>query len=170
MPMATDRNRNLSLVYMWLAIIVIIVLLVLSKWVAPTFNNIQKRSALRNLEAEFDQLRHPEGTTLVTRQTTAGLLTDTSASCDFFIGDVRSYDGVQSQIVDWYAAQTVKDEKIGLIFIENGEVPSADTAQLPLTLTSLSRWEVNPVQKDQPLYIVYLFQLGRDTETKIECQ
>ena len=170
MPMPTDRNRNLSLVYVWLAIIVIVLLQVLSKWVAPAFNNIQKEATLRNLEAEFDEIRHPEVTMLIVRQKTAGLLTNTSETCDFFIGDVRSYDGEKGQIADWYAAQKVKDEEIGLIFIENGEVPLTDKAQLPIMLASLSQWEVNPTQQDQPLYIVYLFQLGQDAETKIDCQ
>ena len=170
MPMPSDRNRDPSLIYVWLAIIAIILMQILSKRVEPVFRNLEKEMALQDLEAEFDGIQHPEKTTPLARQKAAGLFTETSQACDFFIGEIRSYTGEKDQIVNWYADQKVGEGEIGLTFIENREIPASDQAHLPNTLTSLSQWEVDPAQGNQPLYIVYILLYGQDAKNKIECQ
>lgn len=136
----------------------------------PVIRNIEKETVLQELETEFDEMRHPEGTTPVARQKTTGLLTDTSEACDFFIGEIRSYGGDNNQIVDWYAGQKAGDEEISLIFIDNRDIATSDQVQFSITLASLSQWELDLAQQNQPLYIVCTFLSGNEADIKIECQ
>mgnify|MGYP001466249896 CR=1 FL=1 len=172
MPMPTHRNTNLSPLYAMLALSVILCLSVLSKCgVLPTVNDAVKKSALQDLESDFNTVRHPEQTERVDLQKGIGRLTGDSRNCDIFVGEVRSYGGDRDAITTTYASQTLQGRgEIRVIFIEANDIPAADRPDLPTAFNSLSQWDISPASLEQSLYLIYVFIRDYNPGTKIDCQ
>jgi hypothetical protein len=169
MPMPTDRNTEPSFIYAVLAVLVIICMSIVSRCTKPMMNNVLKDMKLQEIEVAFSEIQHPGQTERITLQKAAGLLTDSSKSCDFFVGEVRSYSDNQDQILAYYAGQKVKsDGEIRVIFIEDKTIPVANKPDLPDAFNALSQWNIDPTRLEQPLYIVFVFL--REYDKNIECR
>jgi predicted PurR-regulated permease PerM len=99
MPMPTDRNVDYSLLYVLLALVVIVVLAIVGPSVSSILNKIPQNVALQEFETAFRDVQHPAGTERLALRTEVGDFADGERGCDFFVGQVRAYDGDQESIL-----------------------------------------------------------------------
>jgi hypothetical protein len=170
MPMPTDRNVNYSLIYVLLAMVVICFLAIAGPLVIePALNNLKKNMALREFETAFQDVQHAAGTERLALRTEAGSFADSERGCDFFVGQVRRYDGSQETILAAYAHQEVKGNPVHVLFIENGQIPVRMSRSLPEPLNDLAGWELPSGAEQQPLYMVYLSVVGDEGNMGLDC-
>lgn len=162
----------MSLIKVIIAILVIICISIISPLVIkPKMNDMAKDLALQELETAFNTINHPDNTERVSLEKVAGTLTDHSQGCDFFIGEVRSYQGPRDNIRAFYAGKSIKDYGVvRVIFIEDNSIPEANQSELPNNFNTLSQWNLEPTRLLQSLYIVYVFSIEHKTGFDIQCQ
>lgn len=171
MPMPYGRNVDYSLIKVWLAVIVIVLLTVLGDSVIlPAFNNLQRSIELQGIEATFKELRHPIGTERLSLRTAAGDFSDSEQGCDFYVGEVRSFDGDEEIILAAYADQVVRDNPLQVLFLEGGEIAPQTSYSLPEPLNDLDEWELPSDVGRSRLYMVYLAIEGYAGEQELDCR
>lgn len=171
MPMPTDRNIDYSLIYVWIAIVVIIFLAIAGPLVIePAMDNAMQNIALQEFEKAFQDVQHPAGTERLSLRTKVGDFSNSEQGCDFFVGEVRRYDGSQETILAAYADQKVEDNPIQVLFIEDGQIPAPMSHSLPEPLNDLAEWELASNADQQPLYLVYLFVVGDEGDMRLDCR
>jgi hypothetical protein len=171
MPMPSYRNTNYSLIYATLAIMVICCLTFAGpRYIRPATNKILGGIELRNYEKAFQDLQHPVGTTPLSLRTTMGVLTDAEQGCDFFVGEVRQFDGTQESISTAYTDQSVNDVPIQVAFLEDGQLPAQVGAFLPETINTLAGWDLPSGSAGHQMYLVYLLVVGFEGDLKLNCR
>jgi type II secretory pathway pseudopilin PulG len=169
--MPTDRNVDYSLIYVLLAVVVIAVLSIVgSRVIKPAMNNLQKDIALQEFETAFESVQHAAGTERLSLRTAAGDFTDSERGCDFFVGQVRAYDGDQEAVRAAYADQNVEGIPVQVLFVEDGQMPAQLSQSLPESLDGLAGWELAPNAAQQPLYVVYLLVAGYEGNMSLDCR
>ena len=169
MPMPYDRSTNYEMIYAFLAIIVICILNLLGPYVNTMFKNIERDITLQEFVTAFGKLQQPAQTTQVSLKTAVGRFSTSQTSCDFFVGELRSYPGNQDEVRAAYASQSVQNAgEIQVVFVENGEIMPPGGQPFPESLKTLERWESTPV--DQPLYIVYIVVTGYQGDSNLNCR
>jgi hypothetical protein len=171
MPMPTYRNVNYSLIYVLLALVIICLLTIAGPLVIdPATNNLKKSMALQEFKAAFQDVQHAAGTEHLSLHTEAGDFADGEQGCDFFVGQVRRYDGSQETILAAYAHQEVKGNPVHVLFIEDGQIPVQASHPLPEPLDDLAGWKLSSNAEQQPLYVVYLLVVGYEGSMGLDCR
>ena len=171
MPMATGRNKNYSLLYATLAIMVICCLTIEGpRFIKSAINEMLGGIELRGFEKAFQDLQHPPGTVHLSLRTTMGILTEAEQGCDFFVGEIRQFDGSQDVISTAYSDQLVSGNPIQVAFPEDGQLPVQVSAFLPEPINSLVGWDLPPGSAGKPMYLVYLLVVGFEGDLKLNCR
>ena len=169
--MATYRNVNHSLIYVMLAMVVICCLSIAGPFIIrPAMNNVVRAIALQEFETAFQEVQHPVGTESLSLRTTVGDFADSEQGCDFYVGEVRSYDGNEDVILAVYAHQVVRDNPIQVLFLEGGEIPVQMSHSLPEPLNDLMEWGLPSDAGQSPLYMVYVAVVGYEGDLGLDCQ
>ena len=171
MPMVMYKNTNYSLIYATLAVIVVCILTLAGPLlIKPAFNTNIGEIELNRYENAFQDLQHPAGTTSLSLRSTLGVLTDAVQGCDFFVGEIRQYDGDREAISTFYTDQSVSGSPIQVTFLEQGQLPGEVSAFLPESLNTLAGWDLPSGIEDQPMYLVYLLVVGYEGDLKLNCR
>jgi hypothetical protein len=86
-------------------------------------NNLTKNITLQEFETAFQDVQHAAGTERLSLRTAAGDFADSEQGCDFFVGEVRRYEGSQETILAAYTHQAVEGNPIQVLFIEGRQIP-----------------------------------------------
>ena len=171
MPMVMYKNTNYSLIYATLAVIVVCILTLAGPLlIKPAFIKNIGGIELNRYENAFQDLQHPAGTTSLSLRSTLGVLTDAVQGCDFFVGEVRQYDGDREAISTFYTDQSVSGSPIQVEFLEGGQMPAQVSAFLPDPINTLTGWELPPGSEGQNMYLVYLLVVGFEGDMKLNCR
>jgi hypothetical protein len=171
MPMPTYRNTNYSLIYVLLAMVLICGLAIAGPLVIrPAMNNLSGSIALNKYKIAFQDIQHPAGTERLALRTSMGDFTGIDQGCDFFVGEVRRYNGREDAIIGAYADQAISGNPLQVMFIEGGLIRTQVSNFLPEQLDNLSAWGLPPGAEQQPLYMVYLVVLDYEGDLRLDCQ
>jgi len=170
MPMPTYKNTNYSIFYATLAMVVICCLTFGGRLIRPAMNKIVSRVELRDYEKAFRTLEHPTGTTPLSLRTTSGVLMDAEQGCDFFVGEIRQFNGNHEVISSSYEEQPVSGNPLEVVFIENGLLPAKVSLFLPEPLNTFTGWDLPPASTGQPMYLVYLLVVGFEGDLELNCR
>lgn len=169
MPMPTDRNTDYSLIYAGVAIVIICCLSIAGpRVIKPAMNDLAGRVALQEFEAAFQEVQHPVGTERLSLRTATGDFAHSEQGCDFYVGEVRDYDGDQAEILAAYAHQEVRGNPVQVLFLDDGQIPAQMRDSLPEPLNDLAAWEL-PSDAGQQLYMVYLVVVGYEGNASLDC-
>jgi hypothetical protein len=169
--MPTDRNLDYSLIYVLLGMVVICFLVIAGPLViTPAFDTLKKNNALREFETAFQDVQHPVGTERFALRAEAGDFADSERGCDFFVGEVRRYDGGQEAILTAYESQQVAGNPVQVRFIEAGQMPVQIGQPLPVPLDDLAGWELPSAAAQRSLYLVYLWVAGYEGSLGLDCR
>ncbi len=109
-------------------------------------------------EKVFRQVQHPSGTSLV--KSFKEVSTANANDCGYLVGELRRYSGSRQAIQAFYANPTKGEQKVALLFVENGRFPADNIWSLPWAVSRISDWLASlPVPKDD-LYLIYIFEIG----------
>lgn len=125
-------------------------------------------SRMRKTERSFADIDHPLGSRLVKRVRRVGLMTGNSSHCDFFVGELRTYEGDRNKLQNYYQHATVwspitntyQKSAVDIIFIENGSIPDIWKEYLPRPFRTAKDWSLPTDTKNQQFYIVFFFDVG----------
>ena len=172
MPVPYDRNISYEPLYVLLAVIMMCCLNIAGPlFITPAMQKIGQDVALQEFETAFGALQHPGQTALISQKTAAGYLSNSQTGCDFFVGELRSYQGDQDKIRAAYTGQTVKNvDKIPVVFVENGLIQLESGQSFPELIKRLESWTPSQEQGEQPLYIVYIFVTGYQGYSNLDCR
>jgi hypothetical protein len=145
MPMPTYRNTNYSPIYVLLAMVLICGLAIIGPLVIrPAMNNLSGSIELHKFKTAFQDTQHPVGTERLALRTSMGDFTGIDQGCDFFVGEVRRYNGSIEIIKAAYADQAISGNPLQVVFIEEGLMPTQVSDFLPELLDNLAGWELPP--------------------------
>jgi hypothetical protein len=65
---------------------------------------------LNHLDQEFLLIKHPESTEYIKREKRMGLLDGNSNHCDYFVGELRTYNDSKEHICQFYQDITIRDQ------------------------------------------------------------
>ncbi len=158
MPMPYDRSKNYDLIYVLLAILTTACLSILGPWVIqPKFQEINRDLTLQTLERDYQAIQHPAQTGPLAFQAVFWNDAADKKGCNFFAGEIRTYQGEPAGVVSAYAAQNVKPTgAIQVLLLDGGAIPAEPTGGFPPVLRALEAWPLPPGTAEQPLYLVYL--------------
>lgn len=105
--MAIGRNRNYELIYVLIAMLVIICMCVLGRFTSEPMLHLAQDVQLREFEAALKSIQHPTQTKQISLKTLSGDIADSKKGCDYFVGEIRSYQGSRDEIINGYASQSV---------------------------------------------------------------
>jgi hypothetical protein len=125
--------------------------------------------ALYRYAREFRQMAHPADTTLVSYKTALGLITGNGNHCNYFIGELRRYNGDKQALLSFYDTERFAGLGSGLLFIENGAFPADAWESLPHGLDQLSAWLRPPTKATDPLYLVFTLHIDLNAGWDIRC-
>ena len=103
-------------------------------------------------------------------RTAMGDFTDSEQGCDFYVGEVRRYNGGEEVILAAYAHQAVSGNPIQVLFLEDGRIPDQMKHSLPEPLNDLAEWGLPSEAGQQPLYMVYLVVVGYEGDLRLDCR
>ena len=87
---------------------------------------------LESYSAAFRRVDHPTGSVRVDAQRRIGLLTGNGNHCDFFVGEVRRFDGDREDLRSFYGSQTVRGVgSLRLAFVDDGGFAADGETVLP---------------------------------------
>jgi hypothetical protein len=116
---------------------------------------------MSKFEHVFQSLPHPTNTHSLGFEKRFGLLVGNGNHCDFFLGEIRTYNSSKEAVEKYYSAVIFKNPKSGLdedveiSFIENG---AFQRFSLPYDLETLDGWKLKSAFTNQPLYLVYILR------------
>jgi len=171
MPMPYYRNTNYAPFYALLGMALICILTIAGpRFIRPAMNKNLSVIELRDYEKAFRTLQHPSGTTPLALRTTSGVLMDAEQGCDFFVGEIRQFNGTQDAIPSMYAEQLVSGNPLEVAFLEAGQMPSRVSSFLPEPIKNLAGWDLPPASTGQPMYLVYLLVVGFEGDLRLNCR
>lgn len=171
MPMPTYKNTSYSLIYAVLGIVLICCLSIAGPLIIrPAINNLAGSITLREFETAFQDVQHPTDTERLSMRTAMGDFADSEQGCDFYVGEVRRYDGGEEVILVAYAHQAVSGNPIQVLFLEDGRIPDQMNHSLPEPLNDLAEWGLSSEAGQQPLYMVYLVVVGYEGDLRLDCR
>lgn len=152
-------------------VLVLLLVVVASPFI---WSAIMHQRQLAAYERAFDGLSHPPNTRAVKRLTAEGLLEGNGNHCDYFVGELRSFDGNRSQLRT-YKDQSIPGvgDKAQYIVLEDlvsaQSKPSEEPEILPPeSYGDLATWSATNLDPRRH-YIVYLFQSMKEPENDINC-
>ena len=98
---------------------------------------------LWRLERSFAAIRHPPATEPIRSEGRVGLLSGNGNHCDYFVGELRAFQGAFSALSDAYSGARVFDPVAGRAMpLEVSEVNGDEisAAAVPIDLESVSAW------------------------------
>ena len=125
--------------------------------------------ALYRYSQDFNQVRHPADTNLVSSKKYLGLISGNGNHCNYFIGELRSYTGDPAQIAAFYAGQGFTGLGNELVFMENGEFPADDLGLLPPADPVLSAWLGSTILHRDHIYLIYTFYIDLNAGLDFRC-
>lgn len=137
--------------------------------IQPAINNVFGNITLKEFMAAFQKVHHPDGTVGLSLQTAMGAFFDSEQCCDFYVGEVRRYDGSEDIIRSAYADQTVKGNPLQFVNLEGGQLPILLRNSLPEPLNNPAGWDLPSDAGRQSLYMVYIMVVGFDGDMNLEC-
>lgn len=171
MPMPGHRNVDRSLLYVLLAIVLIVFLRVAGSLVIePAWNHLGGSMALREIETAFREVQHPTGSERLSMRSEVGEFTGGEQGCDFYVGEVRRYEGSEEVVLAAYAGQSVNGNPLQVLFFEGGRIPVQMSRVLPEPLNDLAGWELGTGVGGQSLYMVYLLVVDAEGDRGYDCQ
>jgi hypothetical protein len=171
MPMASYKNTSHSPIYVILVMVAICLLSIAEpRIIRPFVNRLAGNMTLWEFETAFQDIQHPTGTEPLSLRTAVGDFADSEQGCDFFLGEVRRYDGNEEVIRTAYVDQAVMDNPIQVLFLEDGRIPAQMGHSLPEPLGDLAGWELPSEVGRQPLYMVYLMVVGYEGDLRLDCR
>jgi hypothetical protein len=116
---------------------------------------------LWRLERSFASIRHPPATESIRFEARVGLLSGNGNHCDYFVGELRAFQGSFSPLLAAYAGATVFDPKAGHpmpleVSEVNGDEISAAAVPIDLDRVSAWTWGSRPPSGSR-LYLVSYF-------------
>ena len=105
-------------------------------------DTVTHNRALRAHVSAFKMIEHPSDTTSVVRKARVGLQVGNGNHCDYFVGELRTYDGDRQAIEAAYAGQRPGGEIawLAVVFVDAGVIPPEAGWDLPQGLDSLRGW------------------------------
>jgi len=107
---------------------------------------------------------------LVSLRTVMGDFSDSEQGCDFFLGEIRHYDGSEDLILAAYTDQAVRGYPVQVIFLNDGQIPDSVSGSMPEPLNDLAGWELPPSVDQQALYMIYFVVLSYDGDIHLNCR
>ena len=169
MPMPAYRNTNYSPLYALLGMTLICVLTIAGFVFQPSLNNWAGKATLREFKLAFQAVQHPAGTESLSLRTSMGEFTGSGQGCDFFVGEVRRFNGMEEMIIKAYLDQAASGYPLQVVFLENRRIPDQVNASLPEALNDLAGWELPPGMDQQPMYLIYLVAADHVGDVKLDC-
>jgi hypothetical protein len=149
--------------FRWTVLILLSVVLALI--VAVTYavsrDVILHNRKLNRMFASLKLLEHPADTEHVLDRKNVGLLIGNGNHCDYFVAELRKYNGDREVVLEWYEDETItgpnrKDFDVRVLFLSEGAFVG-DKPMLPYDHDLPDDWldEVN--DPDGDYYLVYVF-------------
>ena len=118
----------------------------------------------------FDQLKHPPGTRRIAFQKYLGLYLGNSNHCDYFVGELRQYNGEQQAIESFYADKVVDGLGVSVAFARHGDLlGELRQSDMPFRFDALPVWSEPSAPASDHLYLVYIFDINFDPGCDIRC-
>lgn len=110
---------------------------------------------LMELEAEFQELEHPRGTSSEMKQSALGLLDTGGNACRYFVAELRRYSGRSEYVESFYIGAKVAGYFVEVDFPEG--LRFADSAfSIPREFDELSEWGIAESSLGEKYYLVYI--------------
>ena len=170
MPMPSYRNTNYSPFYALLAMVLICILSIVGPVFRPVITNLAGSVVLREFEAAFQDVQHPAGTERLSVQAKMGEFTGSEQGCDFYVGELRYYDGNKQAILAYYADQATSGFPLEVVLLEGGRIPGQVSGSLPEPLNDLAGWKMPSGVEQQSLYMVYLLVVDNEGDLRLDCR
>jgi hypothetical protein len=138
--------------YIFLTIVLICLVICAIPAAAVGGSMLSHQLKLLDAARYFARVPHPPGTVKVDAYQEIGLLYGNGNHCDIFVGEMRTYNGDQSAIKNFYQ-QSQYD--VGVIFPENGDFSETSRFELPYGHTRISEWKIPPGVDLHHLYVVF---------------
>ena len=128
-------------------------------------DSISNNIKLKNMETALSRIEHPVGTSLISTRGAVGVLWGNSNHCDFYVGEMRQFDGDRQKVLDFYHSPD-----INIAFIENKIMPDGFTTfDVPYELNTFADWGISPADLPANLYLVYTFDGLYDPGMDFRC-
>jgi hypothetical protein len=169
--MPTQKNTNYSLIYVLLAMALICCLTVAGpRIIQPAINKFAGNIVLRDFKAAFQEIQHPADTEQLSVRTAMGEFADGGQGCDFFVGEIRRYDGREEDISAAYVPQEISGNPLRVLFLEEGGISDQTEHSLPEVLDELAAWDLPSEARQRQLYMVYLIVVDYEGDFRLECR
>ena len=119
--------------------------------------------------AEFEEMRHPENTSRISLHKRVGLISGNGNHCDYFVGEMRRFQGEREEIEGFYAGREVAGEPVFVAFVENGEFSELDRWSMPGGLDDPRDWLDSLADSLEKVYVVYILDVGYEPGFDIRC-
>ena len=130
---------------------------------------------LHRLNRALNVTAHPTNSRLISRGQQIGLLIGNGDHCDFFVGELRSFQGTRAGIQQFYTQAKIWNplnntrQPLEILFLQNGKFPALKQEYLPSDFSSVAHWSKAPLNTKQNYYLLYFFDVGYDAAFDIRC-
>jgi hypothetical protein len=136
------------------------------------YDVVKNNLKLYRLADNFQSIQHYPHSQKVLSKRAVGLLRGNGNHCDFFVGQLRQYEGNKEDVKEFYPQW--KDEiggnYVGLVFLENSKFTDEDAYwNLPYDMNEESYWIGEVEDENERYFIVYFLDVGNEPRFDIRC-
>jgi hypothetical protein len=118
----------------------------------------------------FLNVQHPPDTSFVNSNHSVGLFAGNGNHCDYFVGEMRTFDGQQQKLESFYAHQRVADRRPYIAFVGDSEFAEQSKWTIPRILRDPQNWLDSPTDLTDNLYVVHVLVVGSEAGLDMRCR
>jgi len=170
MPMPYYRNTSSAPLFALLGMVIVCLMILFTPRVlSPTLTKITGKTKLLEFEKDFEKIKHPQMSDHLSFRSKVGNFTSDKMGCDFFVGEMHSFDGDERTVQASYYDQKVKNVPIQVLFLVKDKFTDEIRNVIPTPLNEESEWKLPKNEGISSMYLAYLIIEDYVGDMKLDC-